>query len=115
MRHYGHTPGTEAYRGYALAALGRTDEAERLAVALEGEPHRQMLIYGGLGDRERALHALERVVAQNRWRAATWMIRPEVDILRDHPRYAVVRDRLKLPPERRSWWGMLRSRVPILK
>jgi TolB-like protein/Tfp pilus assembly protein PilF len=100
LRHYGDVPGTEAYRGYALAVLERRDEAAQLAAALEGEPHRQMLIYGGLRDVERAFAALDVVVTQNPWRAATWMIRPEVAILRDDPRYGIIRDRLNLPSDR---------------
>jgi tetratricopeptide (TPR) repeat protein len=105
LRHYGQQPGTEAYRGYAHAVLGHREEAERLAAALAAEPHRQMLIYGGLGDKERAFEALERVVAQNPWRAATWMIRPEVAIVRNDPRYRVIRHRLGLSDEAASWWG----------
>jgi hypothetical protein len=57
-----------------------------------------MLVYGGLGDRERAFDALERMAALNWWRAATWMTRPEVAILRGDPRVAELRRRLGLPP-----------------
>jgi TolB-like protein/Tfp pilus assembly protein PilF len=113
LRHYGQDPATAAYRGYALAVLGRTQEAEQLAAALSAEPHRQMLIYGGLGDTERAFAALERVVAQNRWRAATWMIRPEVARLRNDPRYAVMRDRLGLSDERPHWWRTILARLHV--
>jgi hypothetical protein len=55
-----------------------------------------MLIYGGLGDRDRAFEALERAAAQHWWRAATWMIRPEVKIVRSHPRYSELRKRMGL-------------------
>jgi serine/threonine-protein kinase len=113
LRCYARQPGTEAYRGYALAVLGRASEAEQLAMALAAEPHRQMLIYGGLGDKERAFSALERVVRQNSWRAATWMIRPEVAILRDDPRYDVIRGRLGLPPHRSHAWRSLWSRLDV--
>jgi hypothetical protein len=38
------------------------------------------------------------------------MIRPEVAMLRDDPRYGVVRDRLNLPPEPTKWrWNLLRQ------
>ena len=41
--------------------------------------------------------ALERAVTMNPWRAATWMLRPEVALLRDDPRFAAIRRRLGLP------------------
>ena len=57
----------------------------------------QLLIYGSLGDKERAFEALLRTVEKNPWRAATWMHRPEVATLRDDPRFADFRRRLKIP------------------
>jgi hypothetical protein len=54
-----------------------------------------LLIYCGLGDKERAFDALGRIVATNPWRAATWMMRPEVKFLRDDPRFEEIR-RLQL-------------------
>ena len=56
-----------------------------------------MMVYAALGDKDRALAELERLVAQNPWRAATWMGRPEVAIIRGDPRYVAIRDRLGLP------------------
>lgn len=85
------------YLGYALARLGRTSEARALADAHPESPSRQMLIYAGLGDRERAFAALERTAAANWWRAAAWMYRPEMDVLRGDPRLAVLQRRLRLP------------------
>jgi serine/threonine-protein kinase len=84
------------YLGYVYAVTGRRDEAEVLAAAHPEAPARQMLIYGGLGDRDRAFEALERAAAQHWWRAATWMIRPEVKIVRSHPRYSELRKRMGL-------------------
>jgi TolB-like protein/Tfp pilus assembly protein PilF len=86
-----------AYLGYAYATVNRRDEAERLAAQYPEAPAQQMLIYAGLGDRSRALDALERAAVVNPWRALTWMIRPEVGSLRTDPRFAAVRRRLNLP------------------
>ena len=90
-------PGQWPHLGYLYAVTGRRAEAEALAATHPEAPIRQMLIYGGLGDKERAFEALERAAELNAWRAATWMIRPEVAILRDDPRYLEMRRRLGLP------------------
>jgi tetratricopeptide (TPR) repeat protein len=94
LRLYGTDPRAVGYAGYAQAVLGRRDEAEAIARALGMQPERQLLIYGGLRDRVRALDALERLVGQSLWRAATWMPRPEVAFLRDEPRYKEIRRRM---------------------
>ena len=73
-------------------------EAEALAASHPDAAARQMLIYGGLGDKNRSFEALERTAQVNWWRAATWMIRPEMSVLRGDPRVHELRDRLGLPP-----------------
>jgi tetratricopeptide (TPR) repeat protein len=88
-----------AYVGYVYAVTGRRAEAEALATALAHNPAQQLLIYGGLGDKERAFEALERLVGRNPWRAATWMHRPEVAIIRDDPRFGEIRRRLRMPEQ----------------
>jgi TolB-like protein/tetratricopeptide (TPR) repeat protein len=84
------------YMGYVYAVTGRRDDAEALAAKMQEDsrPAFQFLIYAGLGDKERAFQALELVYARNPWRAATWMMRPEVAILRDDPRFGEFRRRL---------------------
>jgi tetratricopeptide (TPR) repeat protein len=91
------TPERFGYLGYLYAVTGRRAEAERLAEARPDSPARQMLIYAGLGDEGRALEALERALGLNWWVAATWMDRPEMAILRGHPRLGVLKRRLGLP------------------
>ena len=86
------------YLGHLYAVTGRRDEAEALAARHPEEWSRLMLIYGGLGDSDRAFTALEHTAALNWWRAATWMGRPELAILRGDPRLNELRDRLGLPP-----------------
>jgi tetratricopeptide (TPR) repeat protein len=84
------------YLGYLYAVTGRRDEAE--ALARSGlPPARQMLIYVGLGDKDRAFEALDRAVTTSPWRVATWMNRPEMAILRGDPRFQAIRQRLGLP------------------
>ncbi len=87
------------YLGYLYAVTGRRDEAEALAAAHPEAPIRQMLIYGGLGDKERAFEALDRALTMkiSPWRVATWMNRPEVAMLRSDPRFQAIRLRLGLP------------------
>ena len=89
--------GNWGYVGYLFAVTGRRDEAEALAAKHPDAAARQMLIYAGLGDRDRAFEALERTAAVNWWRAATWMDRPEMAVLRGDPRVADLRRRLGLP------------------
>ncbi len=82
--------------GYVYAVTDRRDDAEALAAKMkeDSRPAYQFLIYAGLGDKERAFEALDLVYARNPWRAATWMMRPEVAILRDDPRFGEFRRRL---------------------
>jgi hypothetical protein len=89
----------DGYLGFALARLGRFDEAAALAGRLSADPASQMLVFAGLRDRERAFEALSRLLTANPWRAATWMTRPEMDLLRGDDRYAQYRLRLGLSCE----------------
>jgi len=90
------------YVGYVYARTGRRDEAEAIARDAARIPGgfaaaTQLLIYGGLDDKDRAFEALDRLVERNAWRAATWMLRPEVAVIRDDPRFDAIRRRLKIP------------------
>jgi serine/threonine-protein kinase len=92
-----------AYVGYVYAVTGRRDEAEAIARNVANGPAdwaaaTQLLVYGGLGDKERAFEALNLLVERNPWRAATWMLRPELEFLRDDRRFGEIRRRLKIPP-----------------
>ena len=74
------------YRGYLYARLGRRDEAEALAANNPKAPLRQMAVYAGLGDRDRAFEAFARAVQLNFLRAAAEVRRPEMAIIRHDPR-----------------------------
>jgi len=83
--------------GYLYARTGRRQEALALAAEHAGEPMRLMLIYGGLRDKDRAFDALEKEIALGFWwRAAHWMHRPEMEVLRGDPRLEAIRKRLGL-------------------
>ena len=86
------------YLGYMLAASGRREEALALAAKHPDSPSRTMLIYAGLGDKDRAFEGLTQTAEINWWRAATWMHRPEMVLLRDDPRMPALRKKLGLPP-----------------
>jgi hypothetical protein len=67
--------------------MGRRDEARALAQAHPGEPARQLLIYAGLNDVERAVEALQRTALANPWRALVWMGWPEIEpVIHSDPR-----------------------------
>lgn len=85
------------YLGYLYATTNRRKEAEALADEHLDSPSRVMLIYGGLGDKDRAFEALKKVVDLHWWRAACWIYRPEMALLRGDPRVDALKTRLGLP------------------
>jgi TolB-like protein/tetratricopeptide (TPR) repeat protein len=89
--------GAEGYLGYAYAVSGRRAEAEALAARNHDFPQRQAMIYAGLGDRDHAFEALERLAAINPRRTGAYLTRPELASLRGDPRLAALRTKLGLP------------------
>jgi len=85
------------YLGYAYAIAGRRADAELQASRNAGLPHHQAMIYGGLGDKERAFDAIARLAAVNPQRALSWLGRPELALLRGDPRVAALRKNFGLP------------------
>jgi TolB-like protein len=90
-------PGLWAYLGYTYAVMGRRADAEALAATHPADARGLMLVFGGLKDKPRALQALERLAASNPWRAATWLQRPEMDVLLGDPSANALRTQLGLP------------------
>jgi serine/threonine-protein kinase len=86
------------FLGFVYAVMGRRAEAEAIAAAHPEAPGRQMLVYAGLGDKDRTFAGLEGLAAYNWWVGAFAMQRPELALLRDDPRVAALRQRLRLPP-----------------
>ncbi len=89
--------GAEGYLGYAYAVSGRRAEAEALAARNHDFPQRQAMIYAGLGDRDHAFEALERLAAINPRRTGAYLTRPELASLRGDPRMGALRTKLGLP------------------
>jgi hypothetical protein len=55
------------------------------------------MIYAGLGDKDHAFEALERLAALNPRRTGAYLTRPELARLQGDPRMAALRARLGLP------------------
>lgn len=89
--------GRPGVRGWIHAVNGRRAEAEAIAAQFAHLPQRQAEIYGLLGDKDRALEALERLAAVNAGRAATYLNHPEIG-LRGDPRAAAFRRKLGILP-----------------
>jgi len=98
-------PPQMGYLGYLLAVSGHREEAEALVAKNPGAISRNMLTYAGLGDKDRAYAALWHTADVNWWRAATWMHRPEMALLRGDPRMPALRAKLRLPPS--GPWSLL--------
>lgn len=91
--------GNHGFLGYAYAATGRRSEAEALAAQRKDFPASLVLIHAGLGEKDRAFEALERMAAEKDPRVAIYLTYPELAFLRADPRMAGFRRRLGLPSE----------------
>jgi TolB-like protein/Flp pilus assembly protein TadD len=87
-------PSNEHGIGYVYAITGRRAEAEDLAARNSHLPNRQALIYAGLGDKDRAFEALERLAELNPRRAGAYLSYPELSVLRGDPRVQALRRKL---------------------
>jgi tetratricopeptide (TPR) repeat protein len=86
----------EGVKGWIHAINGRRKEAEDIAARFSHLPQRQAEIYGLLGDKDRALEALERLAVMNPIRAGFQLVQPAVG-LRDDPRAEAFRRKLGFP------------------
>lgn len=74
------------YLGYAYGRAGRREEAEKLAAAVAPNAFSQAIILAGLGDKDRTLEALDRVVPLGAVRIGPALNSPEFALLRGDPR-----------------------------
>jgi TolB-like protein len=89
--------GNSGYLGFAYARAGRRADAEKLAIAEAGHPQREVLIHAGLGDKDRAFEALDRMAASGDGRTLAYLAFPELAALRTDPRMKAFRRKLALP------------------
>jgi TolB-like protein len=89
-------PQSLGFLGYAYARSGRREEAEKLA-ARSAFANEQVLIFAGLGDKDRTLEALDRMAALGAQRVGMYLNSPELASLRGDPRLSAFRTRVGLP------------------
>ncbi|MGH9239965.1 MAG: protein kinase domain-containing protein [Vicinamibacterales bacterium] len=89
--------GSDNFRGYAYAVIGRHAEARALAAQRQNFPASLVLIHAGLGETDRAFEALERMAAEQDPRVGMYLTYPELASLRKDPRMNALRQRLGLP------------------
>jgi serine/threonine-protein kinase len=83
------------FLGYAYAQTGRREEAEKMASGTT--PFNQAVIFAGLGDKERALAAMESSTAAGPFRIGRQLTWPELALIRGEPRMKALRKKVGLP------------------
>lgn len=91
--------GNRGYLGYAYARAGRRDEAEKVAAQIAPNPFNEALIFAGLGDRDRTLEALDRMVVLGPLRMGRALTFPEFAFIKDDPSTKVLRKKVGLPEQ----------------
>jgi tetratricopeptide (TPR) repeat protein len=89
--------GSDGFRGHAYAVIGRRGEAQALAAQRKDFPASLVLINAGLGDKDRAFEALERMAAERDPRVGIYLTYPELASLRADPRMQAFRRKIGLP------------------
>jgi tetratricopeptide (TPR) repeat protein len=84
------------YLGYAFGRAGRRAEAEELASISPGGLQ-QVLIYAGLGDKDRTFEALDRLADLGPVRVGRALTFPELRLLRGDPRLRALQKKVGLP------------------
>jgi len=86
---------SRGYLGYAYARAGRREEAEKLAMDLS--PEQRAVTFAGLGDKERAMEALDLMSVVGPVRMGSILGLPELALLRGDPRLQALRKKVGLP------------------
>jgi tetratricopeptide (TPR) repeat protein len=96
-------PSIEAWLGHAYAVSGKKDKAQKILGELKKihnrDPHwffQIAIIYGGLGERERAFEWLEKAYENRAGNLALLKVDPIVDSLRSDPRFGKLLNRIGL-------------------
>jgi len=85
------------YLGYAYGRVGRRDEAEKIVESDWRFPYHQAVALIGMGDRDRAIAALEKMAPAGPVRVGLALAVPEFDKLRDDSRFKALRTEVGLP------------------
>jgi lipopolysaccharide biosynthesis regulator YciM len=96
----GVTAGSEVWGtlGYAYARAGRREDAEKLAASTPSiNPFNRALVFAGLGDKECALEAVDRMSVVGPVRIGSLLSLPELALLRGDPRVKALRKKVGLP------------------
>ena len=98
----GSSPNRNATLGHIYAVAGKTAQARAVLVALHAAEAKQYvpsywfaLVHAGLGERDQALHYLERAYQERSTVLAYVLIDPRLASLRDHPRFLALARRLE--------------------
>jgi TolB-like protein/Flp pilus assembly protein TadD len=84
------------FLGYAYGRAGRREEAEKLATKIL-DPYALALTFAGIGDKERAVEALERMAVLGPVRLGRDLNYPEFSSVRNDPRVKALRKEVGLP------------------
>ena len=76
---------------------GKREEAGTLLSAHPDWPNQHVLIYAGLGDKDRVFEALDRMLAAKDQRVRTYLTYPELALIRGDPRLKTFRKKAGLP------------------
>jgi len=86
------------YTGLPInAAARRREEAERLAAPDKGGLQQRVLVYAGLGDKDRTFEVLNRTTVLGPVRLGRALTFPELSFLRGDPRVKALRKKVGLP------------------
>lgn len=74
--------GSPGFLGYAYAMAGRRADAEKVAAKYPNWPWVHVLVYAGLGDKDRTFQSLEKMAAIHDPRVGAYLTYPETALLR---------------------------------
>ncbi|MBA3642273.1 MAG: tetratricopeptide repeat protein, partial [Acidobacteria bacterium] len=97
----GAPAGGPEWRACAEVRAGHREKAEALLeqqLSAARPPRHLGVTYACLGDQDRALAFLEKTVSQDQPGVAAVLQAPELEWMRPHPRFAMLRKRINLNP-----------------
>ncbi len=89
-------PGQQTWMAFAYVMAGRRSEVERWT-EVHDEPYRLAVIHAALGNKDQTFEELGRAAATVPHRVVPLLAYPEMRFIRDDPRLAALRQKLRLP------------------